>query len=97
MAIGAARCSRRKLPCPHGRVVGSPRWAAGVPGEPRGHSRRLRRLTKEGRLCLAVDGKPHVVPCPLFVRLFEPRGVCGGDGLFVSTAVRLFFRRWKVG
>eukprot|EP00959_Pyramimonas_sp_CCMP1952_P064013 1337280-Pyramimonas_sp.AAC.2 len=28
---------RRKLPCPHGRVVGSPPWAAGVPGEPRGH------------------------------------------------------------
>eukprot|EP00976_Prorocentrum_cordatum_P006980 139503-Prorocentrum_minimum.AAC.1 len=28
---------RRKLPCPHGRVVGSPRWLAGVPGEPRGH------------------------------------------------------------
>eukprot|EP00976_Prorocentrum_cordatum_P068051 1178975-Prorocentrum_minimum.AAC.1 len=30
-------CVRRKLPCPYGRVVGSPRWAAGVPGEPRGH------------------------------------------------------------
>eukprot|EP00976_Prorocentrum_cordatum_P077023 1182519-Prorocentrum_minimum.AAC.2 len=29
---------RRKLPCPYGRVVGSPRWAAGVPGEPRGHA-----------------------------------------------------------
>ena len=30
---------RRKLPCPYGRVVGSPRWAAGVPGEPRGHNK----------------------------------------------------------
>eukprot|EP00976_Prorocentrum_cordatum_P068443 1179136-Prorocentrum_minimum.AAC.1 len=25
---------RRKLPCPYGRVVGSPRWAAGFPGNP---------------------------------------------------------------
>eukprot|EP00976_Prorocentrum_cordatum_P080537 1184018-Prorocentrum_minimum.AAC.1 len=32
------RRRRRKLPCPYGRVVGSPRWAAGVPGDPRGHA-----------------------------------------------------------
>eukprot|EP00959_Pyramimonas_sp_CCMP1952_P220728 4614896-Pyramimonas_sp.AAC.1 len=25
---------RRKLPCPYGRVVGFPRWAAGFPGNP---------------------------------------------------------------
>eukprot|EP00959_Pyramimonas_sp_CCMP1952_P421727 8834855-Pyramimonas_sp.AAC.2 len=26
-----------KFPCPHGRVVGSSRWAAGAPEEPRDH------------------------------------------------------------
>eukprot|EP00976_Prorocentrum_cordatum_P009228 184157-Prorocentrum_minimum.AAC.2 len=37
---------RRKLPCPYGRVVGSPRWAPGVPGEPRFKKKLVKKNKK---------------------------------------------------